>query len=117
VLVIDDEPMVARVARRLLECHGLTAEIADCGQEAMARLTADPTGFDVVLLDLSMPGMSGTEVLRRLREELPNVGVILSSGYGPEAIQDELRMGREAFLSKPYTSAELDRALASVLRR
>ena len=117
VLVVDDEPLVTRVATRLLQRRGVTVESADSGLAAMERLTQDPMPFDAVLLDLSMPGMSGTEVLRRLRAELPDLPVIVCSGFGTEAITDGLRADREAFLQKPYTGAELDRALASVLNR
>ncbi len=117
ILVVDDEPLVARVAKRLLKRKGLEVETAESGSSALEQLAEDPTRFDAILLDLSMPGMSGVEVLHRLRAELPNLPVIVSSGFGREALAEGLRPKREAFLPKPYTGDELDRALASVLDR
>lgn len=115
VLIVDDEPLLGRVAKRLLRRQGVDAETVDSGFAALELLAQKPDHFDAVLLDLAMPGMGGMEVLRRLRVERPELPVIISSGFGRDAIDEGLRPGRETFLPKPYTRAELARALASVL--
>ncbi len=116
LLIVDDEPMIARVTTRLLELRGIAVDTADSGFAALERLATESERFDAVLLDLSMPGMSGTEVLRRLRSDFPELPVIVSSGFGRDAIEGGLRRDREAFLPKPYTGDELDRALSIVLQ-
>jgi Response regulator containing CheY-like receiver, AAA-type ATPase, and DNA-binding domains len=70
-----------------------------------------------VILDLLMPEMPGLQVLQELRQRFPELPVLLSSGYAPdEQVRQALALPRTAFLQKPYTLAQLEQALAHLLR-
>ncbi len=115
ILVVDDEQLVRRTVRRLLEKSGYEVTEASDGVEALERFRAAPDAFDLVLLDLSMPRMSGDETfeaLRRIRGDLP---VVLSSGYAAVDEFDRLlRQPHVRFASKPYDLRELLAALRGV---
>jgi len=116
VLVIDDEETIRQTAKAILEKRGLqvfVAETATGGLEAF-RLLADR--ISLVLLDLTMPVMSGRELLREVRTIRPDVPVLLSSGYDEVDARHRID-GNEVsgFLQKPYTAAELLRQVRNVL--
>ncbi|MDX1649797.1 MAG: response regulator, partial [Myxococcota bacterium] len=120
VLVVDDEPGVLRVARRILEGAGFAVETAEDGTQALERWDARGGGYRAVLLDLTMPRLSGEETWRELRKRDPEVPVLFSSGY-PEA-RSRLGAGvagrsadRSGFVAKPYTRAVLLEALRALL--
>jgi two-component system, cell cycle sensor histidine kinase and response regulator CckA len=108
ILVIDDEAIVRQVARSALERYGYTVLLAENGQQGVEiyRLQADE--INAVLLDLTMPVMTGEETLKVLQQMRPDVAVVLSSGFN-EA--DALRRFGEhhlaGFIQKPYTAAKL----------
>jgi len=108
VLVVDDERLLRSNLRALLEESGYEVREADSGKAALEALAQEEPG--VVLLDMSMPDLSGLEVLRRIRESGSQVPVILSSGYHDAAL--ELEAGSyQGFLCKPYSLDELLEAL------
>lgn len=113
VLIIDDEPLVRSALRRQLNSAGLeTMEAAD-GVAGIA-LAASPIRPDVILLDLSMPGMPGEEVLISLLELRPPIPVIVISGHrGPSLVLD----GAHSVLRKPVDGATLIDAIARALTR
>ncbi len=115
VLVVDDEDAVRRVAGRLLESIGCEAELVDGGAGGVERFQADPARYDAVLLDLSMPGLAGVDVVRRVREARAGVAVVLMSGYAPEDLTAELRAQSVTFLQKPFSRASLLEALRDAL--
>lgn len=80
VLVTDDDAMVRTVIAALLRQQGFVVVEAHDGEEALARWSREPDGFDLVLLDLHMPRLGGVEVMERLRAMSPTVKVILLSG-------------------------------------
>jgi len=112
VLVVDDEPMVlafVEVGLKRLGYHVLTA--VD-GRQACEVYSSHSREIDIVLLDLVMPGITGLEACRRLREINPNVKVILSSGYSSDEVSGEARQaGALGFIGKPYSLEELSGAL------
>ena len=115
VLVADDEELVRKVATRVLEAAGFDILPARDGNEAVALFSQHADRIAAVVLDMTMPGMSGDEVLRHIRERRPNVLILLSSGYEPDAIVD--RLGEEqgvGFLRKPWSPAELVAAMRAV---
>jgi signal transduction histidine kinase len=107
VLVVDDDAMVRSVARRLLEAFGLTVHVAEGGPEAIARLVAAPDAIDAVLLDMTMPEMSGADVFVRIREIRPDLPVVLMSGYHEDELSEEVGAGISGFVQKPFTPADL----------
>ncbi len=113
VLVVDDEAEVAEVARAVLQQAGCQVLIAEDGVEAIEQLRRRDGGVDVVLLDLTMPGMSGTEVLAEVHRLWPELPVVMSSGY-PQPISGDggAIAGLSSFVQKPYQPATLLRHLA-----
>lgn len=114
VLLVDDEPLVRRATRRLLESGGYEVVEAADGIDGLERFRERPEAFDVVLLDLSMPRMGGEEAFVALRAIRPGVPVVIASGYadgGPDRLLSQPAVG---FAAKPYDRGELLEALAVV---
>ena len=100
VLVVDDDPAIRDALRAVLEHAGHTVAEAETGDRAIGML--DERRFDVVLLDLGMPGMHGLDALERIRENAPDVGVIVVSGEA--TIANAIRAGQRGafdFIEKP----------------
>jgi hypothetical protein len=116
VLVVEDEEMIRSLAVAVLAAQGHRVTAAADGEKALALLEAPGAAFDAVILDLLLPGMSGTDVFRRLRAIHPRLPVLLSSGNVDEGMLDqELRRGVAGLLPKPYRTSELVSAVARVL--
>jgi len=114
VLIVDDEDTVRRVACRILEAAGFTVRTASGGVEAMRALREAPGAVDLVLLDMTMPDMSGTQTLIELQRIRPGIRVVLSSGYAQEeASVPGARVA--AFIQKPYRPADLVAAIQRAL--
>ena len=111
VLVIDDEPLVRKTLARLLEALGLTVLLASTGREGLEMLAARDD-IVLVLLDLSMPEMSGAEVLSRIAALRPSLPVFVVSGWVAEP---EVLGSARGVIQKPFTTRELADALSSVL--
>jgi CheY-like chemotaxis protein len=114
VLVVDDEEVVRQVAARMLGSLGYRAVCLAGSREAL-RFYRDHRGeVDVVLLDLVMPDMGGKECFDELRQIDPRARVVLSSGFGRDAVVEALlAAGALAFLQKPYRAANLAEALSA----
>ena len=84
VLVVDDEEDVRVFVRKVLEHHGFTVALAVDGRDGVQVFTADGAEFDLVLLDLTMPHLSGADAFRLLRSHRPEVHVVLTSGFAEE---------------------------------
>jgi CheY-like chemotaxis protein len=108
VLVVDDEEVVRRTAQSVLERAGFHVLFANNGRECVKTFGEIPNEIDLVLLDMSMPLMSGEEALGHMQRIRPDVRVILSSGFSEaEASHHFKGKGLAGFLEKPYTSARL----------
>ena len=108
ILVVDDEELVRSLARAVLERAGHTVIDACDGEDALVQFEAAPDDVALVLLDMTMPRMSGVECLRGLRAIRPDLPVVLSSGYNEQdAVARVAGRGLAGFLQKPYTAAEL----------
>ena len=118
VLIVDDEEVVRRVVKSMLERHGYKALLAEDGLQAVEILEQMRDEIALIILDLTMPVMNGEEALRRLKLINPDVPILLSSGYNEmEAIQRFAGKGLAGFIQKPYTSARLAEKLRSLLAR
>jgi CheY-like chemotaxis protein len=108
ILLVDDEEPVLQVTRLILEHFGFTVLQAQSGEEALALLDSQAKELRLVILDLTMPGIGGLEVYRRLRERLAEVPILLSSGHAANSLPPELvKQKHTGFLQKPYQSSEL----------
>jgi CheY-like chemotaxis protein len=116
VLVVDDEEDVRRVARRMLEESGFTVLTANDGREALDVFREHSDAIVAVVLDLTMPFLSGEGVFREMRRMRADARVILSSGYNEqEAIDRFAGKGLAGFLQKPYRSETLLETLHEIM--
>ena len=106
ILVVDDDVGHSESVSNLLRAHGYRVEREQEGRRGLERVRAD--AVDILILDLRMPGMSGTEVLDRLRVDAPHVKTIVLSGESDlSEIAPILRLGAYDYLPKPYDPAQL----------
>ena len=106
VLIVDDEPGFARVLGKRLRLRGFECGIAPDGETALAELRERT--YLAVLLDLRLPGIPGSEVLRRLKARRPNLPVFIITAHGTEVDREEcLACGAELFLTKPVDIDEI----------
>jgi two-component system cell cycle sensor histidine kinase/response regulator CckA len=116
VLVVDDEPRVRKVARRMLERANYQVMTANDGLEAIELFQRHPDSIDCVVLDLGMPRLGGIETMQRLRALAPELPVILSSGYSQLHALDLVVDDRRCLVvHKPYDIAQLTGAVAKLL--
>lgn len=105
ILVVDDEMMIRSLAEKILSKAGFDVVTADSGDEGVRKLAADPGHIRLVLMDWTMPGMTGLEALKEMRAISNGVPCIISSGHVLEegAVPEELEP-HTYFLEKPYRS-------------
>jgi two-component system cell cycle sensor histidine kinase/response regulator CckA len=117
VLVVDDEESVRRVNSHVLERMGLHTFVAASGAEAVALYGRHKDEIDLVLLDLTMPGMDGVATLEALRQENPGLKAVLCTGYGEQVATERFRgLGLSGFVQKPFQISELRTVLEQALR-
>lgn len=115
ILVVDDEFPVRNVLSLSLEHLGYEVEIAASGAEAIERFT-EGARFDLVILDMLMPNLSGEEVYFRLRKLDPDLKALIISGYSSEeSVKNILENGGRDFIQKPFTIGELSRKVQRCL--
>jgi PAS domain S-box-containing protein len=116
ILAVDDEDLVRNLVWSVLKRWGFRVLTAADGEEALAIYREQGADIDLVLLDFTMPGLTGLDVLQQLREINPAVRVILSSGH-TQPVDNErlLAAGARAFVAKPYHPDELVRRIRQVL--
>lgn len=114
ILVVDDEPTVCQSIKLALAGEGYDIDLAASGEEALRR--SDLSGYDLILADMMMPGVSGLDLLKGIQTKDPAARVVIITGYPTEkAAAQSLRMGAVDFLPKPFTPAELRAAVARAL--
>jgi DNA-binding response OmpR family regulator len=116
VLVVDDEKNIRLTLSQTLESLGLETDTAVNGEEALDKLKIKE--FDLILLDLKMPGMDGMEVLRQLRQIRANIRVIILTAYGTvESAVEAMKLGAVDFIQKPFSPGEIRQLVSQVLDR
>lgn len=117
VLVIDDEKQILAVAEETLKTCGYRVLLAHDGIEGIELFKTGRDSISAVLLDISMPYMSGHKVCEKIKEIQPSVKVLMSSGYADdERLKTALKMGASGFIQKPYTAEELSRSMDVLLK-
>ncbi len=115
VLVVEDETSYSEALSYVLRKEGFDVAIAETGPDALAEF--DRNGADIVLLDLMLPGLSGTEVCRALRQ-ISSVPIIMVSAKDSEVDKVVgLELGADDYVTKPYSPRELVARIRAVLRR
>jgi two-component system cell cycle sensor histidine kinase/response regulator CckA len=117
ILVVDDDPLVRNVSKRLLTGAGYQVFTACDGQEAVDWMSSPSNRADLVLLDVAMPRLSGPDAMVEIRKMKPGLPVVLCSGFlfDPSAFRDAHGMLPDASLYKPYEVGELTGTVRSVL--
>ncbi len=116
VLVVDDDPDVRALVELKLRLEGLEVVTAETGEEALAMLSMQ--SFDLVVLDLMMPGIDGIEVCRRIRERNADLPVIMLTARAQESdVERGLTVGATDYVTKPFSPRELMLRVRGVLRR
>ena len=114
VLVIDDDPGIRDYLEAAVSRQGYEVSSAATGEDALAKLHESRP--DVITLDVVLPGMDGLETLRRLKQRLPDVPVVMLSGHGQaRTIVDAMSVGASDFLRKPFEVEELEIAFQKAL--
>lgn len=116
ILVIDDEDVVCRSCDRVLSEAGHAVETTRSGLDGLARIAKSP--FDLVIVDLKMPGIGGMDVLQRVRESNPDTDVLIITGYSTvETAVQAMKLGAFDYLCKPFTPDELSSVVAKIMEK
>ena len=116
VLVVDDDPVVARSIDRVLTGKGYAVITASGGTEALEKLAQEK--YDAVFTDIRMPGMDGFEVAKRIKATQPWLPVVIVTGYGsPESKARAKELGVAGFLHKPLSPDMIEGSAREVLLR
>jgi PAS domain S-box-containing protein len=117
VLVADDEPLVRGLAQATLTQFGYTVLLAEDGVAAVESYRQHAGKISLVVLDMTMPRLSGRDTFLQLRQLDPAVRVIFSSGYSADSLSSDEAAGASGFVSKPYRPRDLARAVREALDR
>ncbi|HEX8790862.1 MAG TPA: response regulator transcription factor [Polyangiaceae bacterium] len=116
-LLVDDDRELARLLGDYLASHGVAVDHVEDGAHAIDRLAAAVDGYDVVLLDVMLPGMDGFEVCRRLRERF-DVAIVMLTARGEDTDRVVgLEIGADDYVPKPFSPRELLARMRAVVRR
>jgi CheY-like chemotaxis protein len=111
-MVVDDDPEVCRMVSRMLEKIGYEATIHETGNAAVEDYRNSWKDVDLVLLDMTMPGMTGRDTFDALRQINPEAVVLLTSGFAMnEEVQELIDLGAHGFVQKPFSMDRLSSAL------
>jgi two-component system cell cycle sensor histidine kinase/response regulator CckA len=118
ILLVEDEEMMVLLLKKTFSKHGYKVLVALDGEEALNLFHHHKHEIDVVLLDIGLPKTAGWDVILKMKEEDPEVKVVISSGYiDPESKTRMHRAGVKDFIDKPYTPAAVIETLEAVLEK
>jgi two-component system cell cycle sensor histidine kinase/response regulator CckA len=118
ILLIDDEKMILDVGRELLEELGYSVLPVMSGQEAIDVFAVNQNKVDLIIMDMIMPGMSGSETFDHLKEIKPDAKILLSSGYSIDGQATKiLRRGCDGFIQKPFNMNQLAEKIQRILTK
>lgn len=113
ILVVEDNQALSAIVARWLAEHGYHPTVVHTGERALEHVPSG--GYDAVLLDVRLPGISGLETCRRLREQRFRGVVVMASAYGSKVdIDAGLEAGADDYLVKPFPLADLDQRLRAL---
>src|SRR5580693_8885255 len=116
VLVVDDEKGIRKLLEAMLQKKGYEAFGVESAEEALEVLSRET--FGLVITDLRLPGLSGEELLERLKNRFPNIPVVVISAFGKtKNIVDVIKRGAEDYLSKPFTLEDLEVVVLKALEK
>lgn len=116
VLIVDDEKNIRLTLAAAIKSMQLDAATAVNGEEALEKIRQ--SNYDVMLLDIKMPGIDGIQVLERVRALKPEMSIIMITAHGTvENAVEAMKLGAVDFLQKPFTPAEIRELVTTVLKR
>lgn len=116
ILLVDDEPSLVRVGKRMLEKLGYTVTSTTSSHDALQLFRGAPERFALVVTDMTMPHMTGDQLAIQLREIKPDIRVILCTGYSSKIDAEAVdEIGIDAFIYKPFSQADLANTVRTVL--
>ena len=116
ILVVEDEQLMLRLLEKFLSQQGYQVLIASDGEEAVEVYHLHRLEIDVVLLDVGLPKLTGWDVLLKMKEDNPDVRVVIATGYlAPKMKTDMLRIAVKHFVDKPYVLDELVETIQSLI--
>lgn len=115
VLLVEDEPSVRAILQRALERAGFAVIPAENGTDALAAVERHGGRIDLLVSDVVMPQMGGSELIDLLSDRLPDLRVVLMSGYTSDELSHEVRQKATAFLEKPFSPDALSRLVRELL--
>ncbi len=114
ILIVDDEPSICSGSKIILSEQGYFVEIAWCGEDCMKTILKD--NFDLVILDIRLPDMSGLEILKKINNEQIDVSVIIMTGHGTVTNAVEaMKHGAFDFITKPFAEDQLIQSVKKAL--
>jgi CheY-like chemotaxis protein len=116
VLVVDDEAMILSVLSAIIEELGHSVRVAEDGYAALTAM--QELASDLIITDLSMPGMNGFELTRQIQALYPQTSMVLMTGHSSEdSYRTAMSLEMTAYLAKPFKASELSAILDSVVER
>jgi CheY-like chemotaxis protein len=116
VLIVDDEPHVLQVSKKILEALGYRVYEAAGGEKGIALYQDKKDEIELVILDMIMPGLSGSDTFNRIKEINPEARIVLSSGYSLDGqAQEIMDKGCHGFIQKPFNVKTISVKLREVL--
>jgi DNA-binding NtrC family response regulator len=116
ILVVDDESTVCEACHEALATEGYMVDTVLSGEEALK--TFQDNTYDIILLDLKMPGMSGLDVLEKVKDVAPKADVVMMTGYATvESAVEAMKLGAIDYIKKPFTNRELLDKILGVLEK
>ena len=116
ILVVDDDAIVIKSCRRILEAEGFEVTTVPSAEEALEKIKC--YGFDLLLMDVKMPKYDGLFLMREIKKNWPDIPIIVMSGYPtPETISNVLKLGATQFIPKPFRPDELINTIRRVIQK
>lgn len=116
ILIVDDDPIVLDSCRLVLEAEGFDVFAVPSAKKALEAMKNDH--FDLLLIDVKMPGYDGMYLMGKVRERWPKTPMVVMSGYPTsETIADGMKMGAAKFIAKPFTPDELLETARQVIQK
>lgn len=116
ILVVDDDAIVIKSCRRILESEGFEVLTVSGAEEALEMVRK--FDVDLLLIDVKMPKYDGLYLMREIKKELPEVPIIVMSGYPTqETVNEVMKLGANQFVPKPFRPDELMRVIRQVIQK
>ena len=115
VLIVDDDATVQELLREIVEKHGFSASVVEQGDRALGEISRHR--YDLLFLDLNLPGLGGIEILQKIKEKGKNVLTVIVTGFADDPIAlKAMSMGPLLLIRKPFTERDIREVLNIVLK-